>query len=284
MPKRKPFWVAFQGERGAYSEIAARRFFGKDIELLPCETFDLVFKSVESQKANAGMVPIENSQAGCIHQNYDLLLKHRLRIVGELNLRVEHNLIGHPGATLRSIRTIFSHPQALMQCQGNTSKLKNLMKDLKIVAAYDTAGSVKKIQEEKLLNAAAIASDLAAGTYGMKILKRGIQDNPENFTRFLVLQRTQTLPPGANKTSLVFSLRNVPGALFRSLSAFALRDIDLYKIESRPLHGKPWEYFFYIDFAGSPKEPSCRNALAHLREVATFLKVLGSYPRDPRKL
>jgi prephenate dehydratase len=175
---------------------------------------------------------------------------------------------------------VFSHPQALMQCQGNTAKLKGV----KIVSAYDTAGSVKKIKDEKLLNAAAIASELAARTYGMKILKKGIQDNPENFTRFLVLRKTQSLPQNANKTSLVFSLKNVPGALFRSLSAFALRDIDLYKIESRPLHGKPWEYFFYIDFAGSPKEPNCRNALANLGEIATFMKVLGSYPRDARKL
>jgi prephenate dehydratase len=280
MPKRNSPCVAFQGERGAYSEIAARRFFGNAIELLPCESFDLVFKRVESQKADSGIVPIENSQAGCIHQNYDLLLKHRLRIVGELNLRVEHNLIGHPGADLNSIRMVFSHPQALMQCQGNTAKLKGV----KIIAAYDTAGSVKRIKEEKFLNAAAIASELAAKTYGMKILKKDIQDNPENFTRFLVLRKTNALPVRANKTSLVFSLKNVPGALFRSLSAFALRDIDLYKIESRPLHGKPWEYFFYIDFAGSPKEPNCRNALAHLGEIATFLKVLGSYPRDARKL
>jgi prephenate dehydratase len=280
MPKRNSPRVAFQGERGAYSEIAARRFFGDTIELLPCESFDLVFKAVETQRANSGIVPIENSQAGCIHQNYDLLLKHRLRIVGELNLRVEHNLIGHPGASLRSIRMVFSHPQALMQCQGNTAKLKGV----KIVSAYDTAGSVKKIKEEGLRSAAAIASELAAKTYGMKILKRGIQDNPENFTRFLILRKTQALPPNANKTSLVFSLKNVPGALFRSMSAFALRDIDLYKIESRPLHGKPWEYFFYIDFAGSPQEPNCRHALAHLAEIATFLKVLGSYPRDGRKL
>jgi len=279
MSKRNSHWVAFQGERGAYSEIAARRFFGEGIKLLPRESFDLVFKSVESQKADAGIVPIENSQAGCIHQNYDLLLKHRLRIVGELNLRVEHNLIGHPGTALGSIQMIFSHPQALMQCQGSTAKLKGV----KIIAAYDTAGSVKKIKEEKLLNAGAIASELAAEIYGMKILKKGIQDNPENFTRFLVLRKTQKPPRGANKTSLVFSLMNVPGALFRSLSAFALRDIDLYKIESRPLHGTPWEYFFYIDFAGSPSEPNCRNALENLREIATFMKVLGSYPRDARK-
>ncbi|MCI0723471.1 MAG: prephenate dehydratase [Acidobacteria bacterium] len=280
MPRRNSLRVAFQGERGAYSEIAARLFFGKAIELLPCESFDLVFKSVEGQKARSAIVPIENSQAGCIHQNYDLLLKHRLRIVGELNLRVEHSLIAHPGATLKSIRRVFSHPQALMQCQGNTAKLK----DVKIIPAYDTAGSVKKIKEDKLLDAAAIASELAAKTYGMKILKRQIQDNPENFTRFLVLRKTVLLPAGANKTSLVFSVKNVPGALFRSLSAFALRDIDLYKIESRPLHGKPWEYFFYIDFAGSPKDRNCRNALAHLGEIASFMKVLGSYPRDSRQL
>ncbi len=280
MPERTAPSVAFQGERGAYSEIAARRFFGESVQLLPCESFDLVFKRVESNKAEAGIVPIENSQAGCIHQNYDLLLKHRLRIVGELNLRVEHNLIGHPGATLKSIRMVFSHPQALMQCQRNTAKLKGV----KIVAAYDTAGSVKKIKDEKLLNSAAIASELAARTYGMKILKKGIQDNPENFTRFLILRKTKATPPNADKTSLVFSLKNVPGALFRSLSSFALRDIDLYKIESRPLHGKPWEYFFYIDFAGSPHQPRCRNALANLAEIATFMKVLGSYPRDARKL
>src|SRR5262245_6048190 len=196
MPKQNPLRVAFQGERGAYSEIAARRFFGDVIELLPCESFDLVFKTVENKKADTGIVPIENSQAGCIHQNYDLLLKHRLRIVGELNLRVEHNLIGHPGAALSSIRMVFSHPQALMQCQGNTAKLKGV----RIVAAYDTAGSVKKIKEEKLLDAAAIASELAARTYGMTILKKGIQDNPANFTRFLILRKTESQPAGANKT------------------------------------------------------------------------------------
>jgi prephenate dehydratase len=268
--------VAFQGERGAYSEIAARSFFGEKVRLRPCESFDMVFKSVESGKVNCGVIPIENSQAGSIHQNYDLLLKHRLQIVGELNLRVVHNLIANPGATLSSIRRVFSHPQALMQCQSNTARLMKA----EIIPAYDTAGSVKKIKEERLMDAAAIASDLAASLYGMKILKRQIQDNPENFTRFLVLRRKTSLPTGANKTSIVFSVKNTPGALFRSLSVFALRDIDLYKIESRPLHGKPWEYFFYIDFAGSLKDQNCRNAVTHLGEIATFMKILGSYPRD----
>jgi prephenate dehydratase len=268
--------VAFQGERGAYSEIAARRFFGNGVSLLPCESFDMVFNRVESGRVHAGVIPIENSLAGSIHQNYDLLLKHRLQIVGELNLRVVHNLIANPGTTLTSIRRILSHPQALMQCQNSTKKLRRA----KIVPAYDTAGSVKKIKEEKLLDAAAIASDLAAKIYGMKILKRQIQDNSENFTRFLVLKRKTTTPVDANKTSIVFSIKNMPGALFRSLSVFALRDIDLYKIESRPLHGKPWEYLFYVDFAGSLKERNCRNAMSHLAETASFMKILGSYRRD----
>lgn len=279
MTKTNALTVAFQGERGAYSEIAARRFFREKLHLLPCESFDLVFRSVESGKADSGVIPIENSLAGSIHQNYDLLLKHRLQIVGELNLRVVHNLIANSGASLSSIRRIFSHPQALMQCQNTTARFRKA----KIIPAYDTAGSVKKIKDEKLLDAAAIASDLAAQLYGMKILKRKIQDNPENFTRFLVLQKKTVPPANANKTSIVFSVKNVPGALFRCLSVFALRDIDLYKIESRPLYGKPWEYFFYIDFAGSLKDRNCRNAVAHLGEIASFLKILGCYPRDTEK-
>ena len=270
--------VAFQGERGAYSEIAARAFFGHSVDLLPSETFDLVFRKVEGKVAAFGVIPIENSLAGSIHQNYDLLLKHRLTIIGELNVRISHNLIAHDGTSLSTIRKIFSHPQALMQCQANMARLKGV----EIIPTYDTAGSVKKIKEERILDGAAIASILAARIYKMKVLKRRIQDDPENFTRFLILAQTKKLPQKANKTSIVYSVRNVPGALFRSLSVFALRDIDLYKIESRPLHGKPWEYFFYVDFAGRLEDRNCRNALNHLAEIATFMKVLGSYPRDTR--
>jgi prephenate dehydratase len=276
MPNRMKKGVAFQGERGAYSEIAARTFFGDNIELLPCATFDLVFGKVERGTVGFGTIPIENSLAGSIHQNYDLLLKYRLQIIGELNVRVSHNLVAHPGATLSHIRRVFSHPQALMQCQSSIAKFKRV----EVIPAYDTAGSVKKIKEEKILDGAAIASELAARVYGMKILKRKLQDNPENFTRFLVLAKKTKPPRNANKTSIVYSVKNVPGALFRSLSVFALRDIDLYKIESRPLHGKPWEYFFYIDFAGSVRERNCKNALEHLAEIATFMRILGSYPRD----
>jgi prephenate dehydratase len=156
------------------------------------------------------------------------------------------------------------------------------LKGVEIIPTYDTAGSVKKIKEEKILDGAAIASELAARMYGMKILKQRIQDNPENFTRFLVLAKTKRLPENANKTSIVYAVKNLPGALFRSLSVFALRDIDLYKIESRPLHGKPWEYFFYVDFAGRLEDSNCRNALNHLAEIATFMKILGSYKRHTR--
>src|SRR5262245_19223581 len=276
MHRQNKYSVAFQGERGAYSEIAARSFFGNKIELLPSETFNLVFKRVEASVAGFGVIPIENSLAGSIHQNYDLLLKHPLKIIGEQNLRISHNLIGNASSSLSAIRRVFSHPQALMQCQNNIARLRNV----EIIPTYDTAGSVKKIKEEDIRDGAAIASELAARIYGMKILKRQIQDNSENFTRFLVLARTKELPKSANKTSIVYSVENLPGALFRSLSVFALRDIDLYKIESRPLRGKPWEYLFYVDFAGRPEDSNCQNAIKHLSEIATFMKILGSYKRD----
>ncbi len=277
MQKRtNPPIIAFQGERGAYSELAARRLFSPSVQLSPCQTFELVFQHVDSGEVDFGVIPIENSLAGSIHQNYDLLLRYELQIVGELNQKIIHNLIANQKTTLSGIRRIFSHPQALMQCQQNMARFKQV----EIVPAYDTAGSVKKIKEEKILDGAAIASELAAKIYGMKILKRGIQDNPENFTRFLVLSTKSPIPRGANKTSVVFSVKNIPGALFRSLSVFALRDIDLYKIESRPLHGKPWEYLFYVDFAGNQTDKNCWNALQHLSEIATFWRVLGSYKRD----
>ncbi len=276
MRGKKKTQVAFQGERGAYSEIASVCFFAKELDLRPCPSFEAVFQAVEQGKVEFGVIPIENSLAGSIHQNYDLLLKYHLQIAGEKNLRVSHNLIAHPSTSLRKIRRIFAHPQALMQCQNSTSKLRNV----EIIPVYDTAGAVKKIKEEQLKDGAAIASDLAARIYGMKILRRGIEDNPENFTRFLILSRKVRIPNEADKTSIVFSLKNLPGVLFRALSVFALRDVDLYKIESRPLHGRPWEYFFYIDFAGNMRQENCRNAISHLSEIATFLKILGSYKKD----
>ena len=276
MPPSQDPMVAYQGEKGAYSEIASRRFFPNATTLIPCETFDLVFQKVERKEVEFGVIPIENSLAGSIHQNYDLLLRHQLTIIGEQKLRILHHLIANPGIKLSQIRRVFSHPQALMQCRRNTGQLGKL----EIIPTYDTAGSVKKIKEEKILDGAAIASDLAARLYGMDILKENLQDNFANFTRFLLLTKDGHLLPNPNKTSIVFSIQNIPGALFRSMSVFALRDIDLYKIESRPLHGKPWEYLFYVDFAGSPEDSHCKKAIAHLKELAGYLKILGSYPRD----
>jgi prephenate dehydratase len=276
MPSGQQPVVAYQGEQGAYSEIASRRFFPGARRLIPCVTFDLVFQRVQREEAAFGVIPIENSLAGSIHQNYDLLLRYRLTIVGELKLRIVHHLIANSAVPLSQIRRVFSHPQALMQCRRNTARLGKL----EIIPTYDTAGSVKKIKEEKILDGAAIASELAARLYGMTILRENLQDNAANFTRFLLLAKGRHRIPDANKTSIVFSIQNLPGALFRSMSVFALRDIDLYKIESRPLHGKPWEYLFYVDFAGSLEDRRCRKAMAHLRELAGHLKILGSYPRD----
>jgi prephenate dehydratase len=265
--------VAFQGEPGAYSEQAVFDYFGK-VDTQPCESFDVVFDSVVSETSDAGLIPIENSLAGSIHQNYDLLLRHDLHITGEYPLRVQHCLIALPGVKKAEIKKVISHPQALGQC---AAYLRGL--GVKPESAYDTAGSVKMLKESGARDTAAIASRRAAQIYEMQILEEGIEDNPENYTRFLAISRTGVRPEGEAKTSIVFTLRNQPGALFKALSVFALRDIDLTKIESRPLQGKPWEYLFYIDFLGAAHEETARKALDHLGEYALMLRVLGSYPR-----
>lgn len=268
--------VAFQGEPGAYSEQALFNHFGS-ADTLPCETFDLVFDAVEEGKADMGLIAIENSLAGSIHQNYDLLLRHRLWITGEHFLRVHHCLIGLPGVEKSEIRRVISHPQALGQCAGYI----RAMPGAKPETVFDTAGSVKMVRDAGDRTTAAIASRRAAELYGMNILQEGIEDNPENYTRFLAIAPAPAPPPPSAdaKTSIVFSLKNQPGALFKAMSVFALRDIDLTKIESRPMIGKPWEYMFYIDFAGSTDEEHVKKALDHLDEYALTLRVLGCYAR-----
>ena len=266
--------VAFQGVPGAYSEAAAAELFGSDVVSVPCESFEMVFTSVEQGLCERGVLPIENSLAGSIHRNYDLLLQHNLAIVGEHHLRVEHCLIGLPGADQAEIRNVISHPQALAQCDGYLKKL-----GVSTSPAYDTAGSVGIVKENKDRTQAAIASRRAAELYSMSILAQGIEDNAANYTRFLAVAREPVLPAGDAKTSIVFTLRNIPGALFKALSVFALRDIDLTKIESRPLVGKPGDYLFYIDFAGSIADHSPAHALENLAEYALTLRVLGSYLR-----
>ena len=265
--------VAFQGEPGAYSEQAVFNYYG-EVETLPCESFDVMFDSVASGKSDLALAPIENSLAGSIHQNYDLLLRHDLHIVGEYLLRVHHCLITLPGVKKEDIKKAISHPQALGQCAGYLRS-----HEIKAEQVYDTAGSVKILKGSGARDTAAIASRRAAELYKMQIVEEGIEDNPENYTRFLAVGREPVFPKNEAKTSIVFTLKNQPGALFKALSVFALRDIDLTKIESRPLQGKPWEYLFYIDFIGSTNDEVSKRALDHLGEYAMTLRVLGSYPR-----
>jgi prephenate dehydratase len=266
---------AFQGEPVAYSEAAAFEHFNAQVETVPCESFDLVFERVENGECGRGLVPIENSLAGSIHRNYDLLLQHELAVIGEHYLRIHHCLIAHPGVRMEEIRKVISHPQALAQCDGYLRALPGV----KVEPVYDTAGSVKLVRQGGERSVAAIASRRAAGLYGMEILAENIEDHDTNITRFLEINRGSVEPGPDAKTSIVFSLDNQPGSLFKALSVFALRNIDLTKIESRPLVGRPWEYLFYIDFVGSAGDTAPARALSHLNEYATMLRVLGSYTR-----
>jgi prephenate dehydratase len=265
--------IAFQGELGAFSQHAVQKMFGPDIEPFPCRSFENAFVAVVHKKAECAVIPIENTLAGSIHQNFDLLARHSLEIAGETSLRVEHNLIAYPGVSLRQIKQIYSHPAALEQC----SRLLRKFKSVERVSFYDTAGSVKFIRDQGLRTAAAIASKNAARIYGMRILRRGVEDEPENFTRFLALARRGRYPRGGSKTSIVFGLKNEAGVLFKALSVFALRNIDLSKIESRPIRGTPWEYLFYLDLQSDIRSRDCLNAFRHLREMAPYFKILGSY-------
>ncbi len=272
-------YVAYQGEPGAYSEAAALEYFGGEAETVPQETFDDLFAAVESGACDAGLIPIENSLAGSIHHNYDLLQRHSLAIVGEHYLRVHHCLIGLPGARLAGIRRVISHPQALAQSDRYLRDLPGV----KIEPVYDTAGSVKMVREAGDLSTAAVASARAAEVYGMSILAEGIEDDPANYTRFLAISREPVAPASAAKTSIVFSVPNVPGSLYHALGILANRSLDLTKIESRPLVGTPWDYLFYIDFLGSTADPRTQEALHELESTASFLRILGSYPRSKRK-
>lgn len=274
----KDLSIAFQGEAGAYSELAAFECFGEEISTLPCPAFEDVFAVVNAGECGYGLLPVENSLAGSIHRNYDLMLRHDLYIVTEYHLRVSHCLLALPGVMLEDIKSVHSHPQALAQCEVNLARL-----GVERVAEADTAGSARQLRQDRDVHAGVLASSRAAEVYDLDILAEHMEDNQANYTRFLALslEPLQVEEPevGEYKTSVVFSLKNKPGALFKALSVFALRDIDLTKIESRPIPGQLWEYMFYVDFAGHSHAQNCRRALDHLGELAPFLRLLGSYPR-----
>jgi len=273
--------VAFQGEKGAFSQVAVHKLVGKSVELVPCQYFVQVFQRLARGAADVAVIPIENTLHGSVLENYDHLVQFRLPVIAETKVRIVHNLIALPGTKFTDVRRVYSHPVALNQCLRFFSEHRRLEK----IPFYDTAGSVKMIAEQKMPDAAAIASSVAAQMYGAKFLLRSIEDNRANFTRFFLLGRksaSRRIPPAGargHKLTLAFTTRNIPGSLFRALSAFALRDISLTKIESRPLPGQPWEYRFYVDLLGRLDDEKVKNALRHLEELADSLHVIGCYPR-----
>jgi prephenate dehydratase len=265
--------VAFQGEYGAYSEMAARSYFGEDVDVLPRPNFHALFEAVETGDATHGMVPIENTLMGGILDNYDLLLERTLHIVGETKLRIVHNLIVNTGVAMDDIREIHSQTPALAQC----TKLIQELSDAKAVPTHDTAGSVRDLKQSGAKDVAAIASRQAAIDYDLEILQEGIEDNHQNYTRFVVVSKKAMEAQEPSKTSIIFSLKNEPGSLYGSIGAFAKSGINLQKIESRPIAGKPFEYTFYLDFEGSRHDSDCLAALDELATHAATLRVLGSY-------
>jgi len=264
--------IAYQGEPGAFSEAAARRL-DPEAQLLPSKSFEEVFERVTADPATWGVLPFENSIGGSIHRNYDLLLSHDLPIVGEVELPVVHHLLALPGATLAGLRRVYSHPQGLAQCERFLRTLTNV----DIIATYDTAGSAKMVADAGLKDAGAIASARAGEVFGLASLAASVQDFDDNITRFLVIGRKPIRDAVPDKTSIVFSLPNEPGSLFKALSVFALRGIDLTKLESRPIPGRPWEYLFYVDLGVARDEVTCARALTHLGEFAPMLRTLGTY-------
>src|SRR5437870_7856862 len=264
--------IAYQGEPGAFSEAAARRV---DLEanLIPCHSFEEVFAAVDAGPATHGVLPIENSIGGSIHRNYDLLLQHELPIVAEVELAVVHHLLAIPGAALAGLRRVYSHPQGLAQCE----RFLRTLSGVEIIATYDTAGSAKMVADAGLKDAAAIASARAGDVFGLVSLAASVQDFDDNITRFLLVGRAPLTNIVPDKTSIVFALPNEPGSLFKALSVFALRGIDLTKLESRPIPGRPWEYLFYVDLGIARDELVCARALGHLGEFAPMLRTLGTY-------
>ncbi|MBN1201644.1 MAG: prephenate dehydratase [Anaerolineae bacterium] len=269
--------VAFQGEHGAYSEGAIRRHFGSDADTLPCQSFSDIFKAVQRGDATHGMVPVENALTGTIGQVYELMIEYDFRVQAENLMLIEHFLLAPEGTTLDDIKRVKSHPEALAQCAETLRR-----RGWEPVASYDTAGAARELAENPEPHTAAIASDLAGKLHNLVVLDNGIEDNPgQNRTRFFVVGADDADRRDPCKTSLVFAVRHRPRALYDCLSAFALRNINLTKIESRPMRGRPWQYWFYLDFEGHWQDPEAEAALVDLLRQASMIKMLGSYPSAP---
>lgn len=273
-----PVRVAIQGERGAHSEDAVVRLYG-EVEVLPCRTLREAFDAVREGRADAALVPVENSRAGTISETWDLLLTSGLHIAAEVDLPVNQCLQALPGQTPADIRVVYSHPQALAQSQEFLRRL-----GAEMVAVYDTAGSAKMIRDRAMRGAAAVASRRAAALYGLEILAENIQDAADNVTKFYAVRREPAPRGDRNRTALVMATQDRPGALYWCLGALAYRSVNLVKLESRPSRNRPWDYLFYLVFDGHAEDPACAEALAELRTKTAFLRVLSSYPCDERLL
>jgi chorismate mutase/prephenate dehydratase len=268
--------VGYLGPRGTFCELAARKHFpATNISFISFFTIPEIFKAVVSRKIDYGVVPAENSIEGSVNITLDLLYRTEISICGEVEERVKHNLIVKPGTKYSDIKTILSHQQALAQCRNF---LEKEFPKARLIEVSSTALAVTRIK--RLKNAAAIGTEISAKLYKMKVAARDIGNGSTNFTRFLVLSTKDSKPTGHDKTSLIFASKNIPGALYRSLEPFARMNINLSKIESRPIREKPWEYIFFMDFEGHREDPKCREALEELKKISVFFKILGSYPRS----
>jgi prephenate dehydratase len=272
----QPITVAFQGEHGAYSEQAVRQHFGAAVRTLPCHGFIDIFHALQDGRVTYGMLPVENSLAGTVVPAYDLLVDHDLHVQAEVVLRVRHCLLAPPGTLLGDVQRVISHYQALGQCEQTLRRM-----GLEAVDYYDTAGAARDLAANPQPGTAAIASELAAQTYGLDILVRSLEDQDFNYTRFFVLGYAPPLRRDPSKTSVILTTRHTPGALYEVMGELARRGLNLTKIESRPRRNRPWHYLFYVDFEGHADDPIVQQALLGILNRASFLKVLGSYPAAP---
>jgi len=278
--KKKAVVAGFQGEPGAFSQSAARKLLGESVQTQPFPSFRDVFDALRRNRITHAVIPIENTLHGSVLENYDHILEYGFPICGETSIRIAHQLIAMPNVSFRDVQLVYSHPVALSQCrvffQNNPG--------IKASTFYDTAGSVKMLSQQRPANAAAIASADAAEIYSGRVLKRNIEDNRQNFTRFFLLTKQESTVVSSaakSKVSITFTTANTPGSLFRAMACLALRNLNIIKIESRPLVGQPWEYRFYVDFLGSTKDTTVQNALANLSEMTQACHVLGNYQPKP---